>query len=188
MAHLPCADAETFEATEPMIDRFLQAKQELQKRLEANTIFHICNSAAAMRSKRGWLDAVRIGISLYGQFPSVEMERNFDLKPAMTLKTRITYLKDVPENTPISYSHIYRTSKPARLATVPLGYADGWPRHASGRADFIIKGQLAPQVGRVCMDQLVLDVTHIPGVNLGDEVVAFGKAQGVTMCAEEVAA
>ncbi len=188
MAHLPCADAESFETTEPMIDLFLQAKQELHTKLDNGTIFHICNSAAALRSPRAWLDAVRIGISLYGQYPSVEMERNIDLKPAMTLKTRITYLKDVPSNTPVSYSHTYKTSGPARLATVPLGYADGWPRHASGRADFIINGQLAPQVGRVCMDQVVLDVTGIPNVNLGDEAIAFGNGQGTTLRAEDVSA
>jgi alanine racemase len=189
MAHLPCADASSFASTATMIHHFRDLQSEiLQSYPGRRLIFHVANSASTMRSADSWLDAVRCGISLYGQFPSVEMERQFDLRPAMTLKSRIGFIKDVPAGTPISYGHTYKTPAPARLATVPLGYADGWPRHASGKANFLVHGKPAPQVGRVCMDQVVLDITTIPEARLGDEVTAFGKLDDTILRAEDVAA
>src|SRR5690606_26596080 len=127
--HLPCADAASFDATVPMLKTFHQLKGDLARDYPGRKFtFHVANSAATMRSADAWFDAVRCGIALYGQFPSVEMERNFDLRPAMTLKSRIGFIKDVTAGTGISYGHIYTTSQPARLATIPVGYADGFPR------------------------------------------------------------
>jgi alanine racemase len=189
MAHLPCADASSFSSTETMIRKFRDLQSEIRDTFPGRRmIFHVANSAATMRSADAWLDAVRCGISLYGQFPSVEMERKFDLRPAMTLKSRIGYIKEVAADTPISYGHTYKTPAAARLATVPLGYADGWPRHASGQGDFLVRGKAAPQVGRVCMDQIVIDITAIPEARLGDEVTAFGAAGDAILRAEDVAA
>ena len=189
MAHLPCADASSYAPTEVLVSRFRDLQNEIGEAYPGRRmIFHVANSAATLRSADAWLDAVRCGISLYGQFPSVEMERGYDLRPAMTLKSRISYIKDVPAGTPISYGYTYTTPAPARLATVPLGYADGYPRQASNNADFLVHGKAAPQVGRVCMDQVVLDISSIAGAKIGDEVVAFGIVQDAVLRPEDVAA
>ena len=189
MAHLPCADAADGTSTIAMVQQFRALAAKIRQDFPGRRMeFHLANSASTMRFSESWLDAVRCGISLYGQFPSVEMERGFDLRPAMTVKSRITFIKNVPAGTAISYGHIYQTKAAARLATVPLGYADGYPRQATNRTKFIVHGKLAPQVGRVCMDQLILDVSDIPEVLTGDEVIAFGVGQGCELRAEDVAA
>lgn len=189
MAHLPSADATTFDETVPMLEQFRKLKDDLTQAFpKRKFVYHVANSAATMRCADAWMDAVRCGIALYGQFPSVEMEREFDLRPAMTLKSVIGFIKDVPAETGISYGHIYKTPTAARLATIPIGYADGFPRAASNAADVIIHGKLAPQVGRVCMDQIVVDISGIPGAQVGDEVILFGVGQSQELRAENVAA
>lgn len=190
MAHLPCADGATFTSTEALLADFQQLRTQILARHPGmGLVFHIANSAATMRSNAAWFDAVRCGISLYGQFPSVEMERKFELRPAMTMKSCIGFLKQVEAGTPISYSHTYKTPAPARLATIPLGYADGYPRHASNQTHFLLHDKPAPQIGRVCMDQVVLDVTAIPQAKLRDEVIAFGVSPtGAELRVEDMAA
>ena len=97
------------------------------------------------------------------------------LEPAMSLVSHVTYVKDVPEGTEVSYGGTFTTSRPTRLATVPVGYADGYPRQLSGKAHVLIGGRPAPICGRVCMDQMMVDVTDIPGVKRGDRVVLLGR-------------
>lgn len=189
MTHFPCADATSFDETAQMAAKFRALRDDLMQSYPGRKfVFHTANSAAAMRSADTWFDAVRCGIALYGQFPSANMERKINLRPAMTLKSRIGFIKNVESGTGISYGHIYKTEHPARLATVPLGYADGFPRAATNASDFIVCGKLAPQVGRVCMDQVVIDISQVPEAQIGDEVIAFGVGQGQVLRAEDVAA
>jgi alanine racemase len=188
MSHFPCADVEEPNPTLQMAETFRSLYENLADQVTNNEIyFHISNTAAMFRYPRTWFNAVRSGISLYGQYPSGSMEKPLLLRPAMSLKTRIVYIKDVPADTPISYCQTWRTPRPSRIATLALGYADGYPRHASNVTELLVRGKRAPQVGRVCMDQLMIDVTDIPGTSIGDEVLAFGSSPGGILPAEEVA-
>lgn len=149
---------------------------------------HASNSAALMVLPEAHFDMVRPGIMLYGLVPSVEMDSSaFKLSPAMSVKTRISQLKRVPPGFPISYGHSYVTNHETVLATVPVGYADGYPRLLSSLGKMLIRGVHANVVGRVCMDQLMLDVGHIPNVQEGDEVVVLGKQGDEEITADELA-
>ncbi len=188
MSHFPCADSSDPSATLAMTETFHHLRHQVDATNPGHQmIFHISNSAGGIRFPRARFDAVRSGIALFGQQPSLEMEHTLPLQPAMNLKTRIIFLKDVPSGTAVSYCQTYHTSRPSRLATLPLGYADGYPRHASNKTEFLLHGKRAPQVGRVCMDQLVIDVTDIPEAAIGDEVLAFGSDSSGVLRAEEVA-
>ncbi|AXA35470.1 MAG: alanine racemase [Candidatus Hydrogenedentota bacterium] len=175
MSHLPCADTPPADITKQHIATFDQVRAEVLASGFNVPMFHLANSAATMDFPEAHFDAVRPGIILYGQYPSADVQRRLPLRPAMTLKSRIVYLKDVPPGQGLSYGHTYITKQPSRIATIPLGYADGYPRHASNRTVMHVRGVPARVVGRVCMDLTLLDVTHIPETQLGDEVVAFGK-------------
>ena len=120
-------------------------------------------------------DFVRIGISMYGVWPSDEMDReNIEIKPVLSLFSHIVYIKTLPAGAKISYGGTYETTKTTRVATVPVGYGDGYPRLLSNKADVLIRGHRAPIVGRVCMDQLMVDVTGIEAEEF-DEVTLLGR-------------
>lgn len=152
---------------------------------------HAANSAAILRFPHMHLNLVRAGIILYGLLPSAETERcGAELRPAMTLKSVISHLKTVPAGTCISYGCTYRTEGPTVIATVPIGYADGYPRLLGNRAEAFLEavGLRVPVIGRVCMDQLMLDVTAAGNtVQLGDTVVLFGEKYDKMPTADEIA-
>lgn len=146
------------------------------------------NSAAIMELPEAYYDAVRPGIILYGCYPSDEVDKSkIDLKPAMSLKANIVYLKRVPAGYSISYGRKFITERESLIATLPLGYADGFPRFLSGKGRVIVRGQYAPLVGNICMDQCMADVTDIPGVRKYDEVVLIGTQGDKTILADEIA-
>lgn len=147
-------------------------------------IRHCANSAATIDIPEMHLDMVRAGIVLYGLLPSNEIEKKIELLPAMKLKAQVAYVKELPPGTPISYGATYITDSPRRIATLPVGYADGWSRLLSNKGKVIIQGRPAPLVGRICMDQCMADVTDIPNVLIDDEVLLFG---GKELPVEEVA-
>lgn len=159
---------------------FTDVLERLKDRGIAFAIRHCCNSAAALRFPEMHLDMVRAGIVLYGAAPSAELKDRTPRHPAMVLKTVVSQIKHVPTGTYISYGHTYRTDRPTVLATLPIGYADGLLRAASGSFNVSVNGQLAPLVGRVCMDQCMIDVTDIPNVSEGMTVTVFG-ADGVSV-------
>ena len=133
------------------------------------------DTAAAIAALENLRIEVRAGITIYGIYPSDEVDRTkLDLRPVMALKSRITYIKEVPEGFPVSYGGTFVTSRPSRIATVPVGYGDGYPRLLSNKADVLIRGHRAPIVGRVCMDQLMVDVTGIEAEEF-DEVTLLGR-------------
>ena len=151
-------------------------------------IRHLYNSAAIVDMPPEF-DMAREGIILYGLLPSdtVDLSRIGGTKPAMALRSHVSFVKTLPAGTPISYGCTYCADRESVIATVMAGYADGVPRLLSNRGEVIIRGMKAPIVGRVCMDQLMVDVTHIPGVQPGDTVTIFGTDGEATITADEVA-
>jgi alanine racemase len=148
---------------------------------------HVSNSATTLDLPEMALDMVRCGIALYGLRPSNEVEPAIPLRPALTLKSRVARVRTLPAGASISYGRTYITDKPKRVALVPVGYGDGYHRILSNRGAVLIHGQRALIRGRVCMDQFVVDVSHIPDVRLHDEVVLIGRQGEGHIPAEEVA-
>ena len=148
---------------------------------------HIDNSAGAMELHSKGFDMMRLGIVIYGLYPSEEVDKSVVIRPAMQLVTHITHLKTLPAGCGISYGHTFVTERETRVATVSAGYADGYPRAQSGTGRVLIRGEYAPILGRVCMDQFMVDVSHIPDAEIGDEVVLFGTDGEKSISVEEVA-
>ena len=149
----------------------------------------MANSAATMTLPESRFGIIRPGIALYGLYPSESIDKSIiQLKPAMSIKANIVYLKSVPPGFAVSYGRRFITGRNSLIATIPIGYADGLPRMTTGKARVIIKGQYAPIVGTICMDQCMVDVTDVKGVIEYDEVVLLGEQDGLTISAEEIAA
>lgn len=138
-------------------------------------IRHAANSIATVDFKRSHQNLVRPGLIIYGMYPKHAFHKLIKLKPALSLKTKIVFIKDAPPGRSISYGRSYITQKATRIATLPIGYADGYARNLSNKAEVLIRGKRAPVVGRVTMDQTMIDVGHIRGVRIGDEVVLIGR-------------
>lgn len=145
---------------------------------------HLANTAATLADPALHYDLVRVGLGLYGLYPAPHLQSVLDLKPVMQVKARITHLKDLPAGTGVSYGHSYVTERPIRMAVVGIGYADGVPRILSNRVNVMVKGQLAPQIGTITMDQLMVDVTHIPNLQVGDVVTLIGQDGGHRITAD----
>ncbi|MDD3168459.1 MAG: alanine racemase [Eubacteriales bacterium] len=147
----------------------------------------IANSAAIMEMPSAYFDAVRPGIILYGCYPSQEVDRNqLSIKPVMSVKANIAHLKKVPSGFSVSYGRRFTTERKSLIATLTLGYADGYPRYLSGKGRVIVNGVFAPVAGNICMDQCMIDVTDVPDVKLGDEVVVMGSQGDLTIPADEI--
>ena len=150
-------------------------------------IHHVSNSAGIIRFRDANLDLVRAGITIYGLYPSDEVEKDIvPIRPVMSLISHITYVKTLPAGYEISYGGTFTTKQPTRVATIPVGYADGYPRQLSGKASVLIRGKRAPILGRVCMDQFMVDVTDIPDAQRGDEVVLVGSQGDEQITVEEL--
>lgn len=173
--HFATADEPDDTATRAQFTRFMQTVEDLKNSGITFAIRHCCNSAATERFPEMHLDMVRPGIILYGLAPSdAWMKDLLPLLPVMRLKTNISMIKHVPAGETVSYGATYTTAKDSKLATVPIGYADGYSRAMSNRAYMLLHGKQAPVVGRVCMDQCLIDVTDIPDATVGDNVTVFG--------------
>ena len=185
--HFSTADETDKTFTKTQFERFLYMTEALEKMGHTGLIRHCANSGAIIDMPELQLDMVRAGIILYGMLPSTEVGDKLKLKPAMSLKTHISYVKNVPADTPIGYGRTYYTDKPSKIATAPIGYADGYSRAFSNKAKVIVNGEYANVVGNVCMDQIMLDVTHIKDIKQGDEVTVMGSSGDKTISAEELA-
>jgi len=149
---------------------------------------HVSNSGAIIDMPETFLEGVRAGIILYGYYPSDEVEKDkLSLKKALTLKTKVSHVKELDKDMYISYGRTFKTSRKSVIATIPVGYADGYSRLLSGKAKVIINGKAAPVVGRICMDQCMVDVTDIGEVNVGDEVILLGEYNGIKYDADDMA-
>lgn len=170
-------------------ERFDSFMDKLEKAGVDIPIKHLSNSAAVVELDKHY-DMVRFGISLYGLYPSEEVDKtSVELVPAMQIRSKIVNLKTVEAGCGVSYGHTFVTERPTRIATIPVGYADGYPRALSSQGRVIVNGQYAPIIGRVCMDQFMIDVTDINGeLNIEDEVILMGSDNGCTVSAEEIGA
>ncbi len=187
--HFASADERDRDYTLMQFEKFMSICCELQRIGIHIPVKHCANSAGIIEYPEMHLDMVRPGIILYGMYPSNEVcKEKIDLKPAMTLKANVIMVKEVEKNTPISYGRIFTTERKSKIATIPIGYADGYSRMLSNKGRVLINGQFAPVVGRICMDQCMIDVTDIEGdVEVGDEIVLIGEQGQRNISVEDVA-
>ncbi|MHB8065239.1 MAG: alanine racemase [Ruminiclostridium sp.] len=187
--HFATADEKDREFTLTQFERFMSICSELQRIGIHIPVKHCANSGGIIGYPEMHLDMVRPGIILYGMYPSEDVDKTrIDLKPAMTLKANVILVKDIEKNTSISYGRIFTTKETSRIATIPIGYADGYSRMLSNKGKVLIHEQYAPVVGRICMDQCMVDVTNLNcDVKVGDEVVLIGAQGDNLITAEEVA-
>ncbi|MBN3033355.1 MAG: alanine racemase [Candidatus Saganbacteria bacterium] len=169
--------------TKEQFDKFRQ----IIARLPQVPLKHAANSAAALFHPQAHLDMVRVGLMIYGLYPQGNSRRLINLQPALSFKTRVTYLKKVPAGTPLSYGSTYVTPEETSIATIPVGYADGYSRRLSNRGQVVIRGQRFPVVGNISMDLALVNVGDAR-VEVGDEVVLIGAQNGQGISADEIAA
>ena len=186
--HYARADETSLAPAETQLIRYLDFRKKLEDAGIRIPLCHTANSASIMRFPESHLDMVRAGITLYGLPPSEETAQEMqDLKPVMELISHISYVKTVAAGTPVSYGGTYVTGKETKIATVPVGYADGYPRSLSGKGFVLIHGTRVPIIGRVCMDQFMVDVSSLEHVCPGDEVVLMGCQETQSITAMELA-
>jgi len=173
-SHFAKADAEDKTYMQRQYDAFAEAIKNIEAKGVCVPIKHIANSAAITEAPEVHMNMVRQGITLYGLWPSSEVKRSLNYQPVMSLKAKVVFVKEVPAGEKIGYGCTYETTRTTKVATLPLGYADGISRKLSNRGYVSIRGCKAPIVGRVCMDQMMVDITDIPDVTEGDEAIIFG--------------
>ncbi len=189
LTHLAVA----YEKDNRFTDNQISIFKEIVNRLSVEgfhiPLVHCFNSAAIINYQASHFNfnMVRPGIILYGSFPSYDLKGGLDLKPVMTWKTRIAQLKSVPRGRSLSYGRTYFAPRDSIIATMPIGYADGYSRFLSNRVKVIVKGKKVPQVGRICMDMCMIDVTDVPDIKVGDEVILLGKGGEEEITSEEIA-
>jgi alanine racemase len=188
--HFASADEAERDYTWMQYERFISLCNELEGAGLHIPVKHVCNSAGIVQYPEMHLDLVRPGIILYGLHPSSQVDKSMIcLKPAMTLKAKVILVKDVEPDTCISYGRTFRTACKSRIATIPIGYADGYARLLSSKGRVLVNGESAPIVGRICMDQCMIDVTDFKyEVKAGDEAVIFGSQGDACISVDEVAA
>lgn len=172
--HCPVSDVPGHPFTPDQLETFFSFLKDLESRGMAPGIRHCANSGAVLNHPESYLDMVRPGILCYGLYPSRDHARSLEVVPAMTLKTAIVFAKRVKKGTGLSYGLTYRTPKDTWIATLPIGYADGFPRSLSNVAQVSVRGRLYPVVGRICMDQCLVDLGD-DVYPVGEEVVIFGR-------------
>ena len=185
--HFAAADEKDKSFTRNQLHLFNSILSACKERGIEVPLKHAANSAAALELPETHLDMVRIGIGLYGCYPSREKNNQVKLLPVMSLKSRIIFLKKVSAGTPVSYGRTYFAPHDTTIATVPLGYGDGYSRLLSNKGFMLVQGRRVPIAGRICMDHTMLDVGKIPFVQEGDEVVAFGRQGHEELDVEEIA-
>ncbi len=186
-SHFASADETDKSFANTQYSEFISLINELDKVNLNIDIKHISNSAAIIDLPKYQMNLVRVGISLYGLYPSKEVSVDaIDLKPVMTLKTKISNMKNVPKGTGISYGQVFTTSEESVIATIPIGYADGFSRLLNGKSLVTVDGKKVDVVGKICMDQCMLNVTNVKNLYIDKEVTVFGEGENVNS-AEELA-
>ncbi len=185
--HFAKADETDKRFTIEQLEKYLWVKKQLLDRGIEIPYHHCSNSAGIIDLKEANMDLVRAGIAAYGLYPSEEVHKeNVPLKPAMELISHVTHVKWVEEGTPVSYGGIFTAKRRTRIATIPVGYGDGYPRSLSNQGCVLIRGKRAPIIGRVCMDQFMVDVTDIEGAAFADRVVLIGADGDERITVEEL--
>lgn len=200
LSHFSEADLSDRSFANQQLERFNAVRESISKKIKRKIFSHIANSAAVLTFEESHLDAVRPGIMLYGYSPIKSMERRaksreseknkpqaIDLIPAMTIKNRLLYIRNVPSGTPVSYGRTFITKRQSRIGVLAIGYADGYSRLFSNKAEVLVRGKRAPIVGRVCMDLTMIDLTDIEEARENDEVVIIGQQGDEKITADELA-
>tara|TARA_Y100001968_G_C19360471_1_gene719481 strand:- start:112 stop:1314 length:1203 start_codon:yes stop_codon:yes gene_type:complete len=183
-SHLALADQDIEDQLGAFTDLQRKRFDVLLRKIRRKTIsscFHLANSAGTLSDSRLHYNMVRVGLSLYGHKPNEKISLSLNLKPALSVKARVTLVRDVPSGTGVGYGHNFITTRKSRLAVVAIGYADGVSRALSGKIQASINGKLFPQVGSITMDQLVLDITTHPDIKVGSIVTLLGKDKDVSI-------
>ena len=186
--HFSVADEKDKTYTEKQFQKFMEVLTVLEKEGVRIPIKHVGNSATFLDLPHMWLDLVRPGISVYGLYPSREVQKTVKLIPAHSFKTRIVFLKELSMGESIGYGRTYTTRKRrTKVASLPVGYADGYNRLLSNQGEVLVRGNRVSVIGRVCMDQTMIDVSDLPQVEIGDEVVLWGRQGQEEITVEEIA-
>ncbi len=183
--HFPSADEEKDPFSQNQIEVFNSLLKKLTQKGIRPKIAHMCNSAGTLKFPEAHLDLVRTGIMTYGLIPYPGSEEKLTFEPVMSLKSRISFIKEVPAGFGVSYGSTFTAKRPSRLATVPLGYGDGYNRHLSNKGKAIVNSVIVPVVGRVCMDQTVFDITDAGDVREGDPIILIGREGDKIITIEE---
>ncbi len=187
-SHFACSDEPENPYTQQQFERFMIFCRQLEQLGIRPRLRHICNSAATILHPEMHLDMVRPGIILYGSYPAEKVRREgFSLRPVMSVKAHVTRVAELENGSLVSYGATYQTKEKETIATVPIGYADGYPRVLSGKARMIAGGEYAPIVGRICMDQCMVRVSNGNNIQVEDEVVIIGEQGGLSISAEQLA-
>jgi alanine racemase len=185
-SHFANADAEDLTHAKLQLERFLEVMAFYEKNSIQRPTAHMANSAAILRLPESHFDLVRPGLLLYGVYPSPFVPRNIDVSPAMTWKSRVVYFKVVPPGHPVSYGSTWESGHPVRVVTIPVGYGDGYFRSMSNSAPVIINNRKYPQVGAICMDQLMVNIEW-DSAYTGDEVILLGSSESERITVEDMA-
>jgi alanine racemase len=185
-SHLANADMPDLSHARLQLERFNEVLQFYEKNSLVMPLRHIANSAAILQLPASYLDMVRPGIMLYGVYPAPDVERSVVVHPALTWKSRVVYFKVVKPGHPVSYGSTWQSDHPVRIVTIPVGYGDGYFRSLSNRAEVIIRGKKYPQVGRICMDQMMVNIETDSAFN-GDEVILVGESDGEVISIQDLA-
>lgn len=185
-SHLACADDPDSPMTLQQLARFEEACAHVTRLGAQMPLRHLANSGGVLHFPQTYLDMVRPGILMYGVMPDPASHRTVDVRPALSLVSQVVYFKVVRAGNPVSYGATWTPAQDTRVVTIPIGYGDGWPRALSSRGEVLIRGQRHPMVGRVCMDQFMVDIGQGSAFN-EDEVVLIGAQDGERISAEEVA-
>ena len=186
--HFTKADEKDKSFTKKQIQEFVWMTERLKEKNVRFTYEHCSNSAGIIDVPEANFDIVRAGISTYGLYPSEEVDKtNVKLKPALALKSHVAFVKEIERGTPVSYGGTFVAKEKMKIATIPVGYADGYPRSLSNKGYVLIRGKKAPILGRVCMDQFMVDVTDIEGVSIMDQVTLVGTDGDKNITVEEAA-
>lgn len=185
--HLSSADSD-LDFTRTQLHRFEEALEKIKRICgREGRRLHAANSAGSLNHPESLYNMVRLGLLLYGAYPEPGLKDKVLVRPAMTFKTQVLYVKSLPAGSPVSYGQTFHTKRASRIATVAAGYADGYRRDLSNRGRVLVRGCRAPVVGNVTMDLTMVDVTDVPDVSEGDEVTLFGPAGGTCLPVEELA-
>ncbi|WP_168581559.1 alanine racemase [Gephyromycinifex aptenodytis] len=187
--HFPASDTpEQAEFTANQIARFAASLEQVQAAIGREVeLVHAANSGGVLAHEESWFTMVRPGIMAYGYYPDESTPRTIDLQPALTWATQVSFLKRVEAGTSVGYGRTWAPRRPTWIATIPVGYADGFDRHLSNRGQVLIGGRAYPVVGRVCMDQTMIDVGADPQVQVGDEAVLLGVSGSQRYTAQDMA-
>ena len=185
--HFSTADEDNKEYTNDQFKIFRNVMDQIKRNNINIPFFHVANSGTILDLPNMWLDIIRPGCIIYGLYPSNEVSKTIQLYPALSFKSRIAFIKKLEPNKYIGYGRTYKTKRSTLIATLPVGYADGYSRLLSNRGKVLLSGFEAPVIGRVCMDQMMIDITDVPKANIGDEVVLWGKQMGKTIAVEDIA-